>query len=69
MLYMHSWNDADSKALNQLKVLFGLLKVVEARVAMMQDDIADSKQDAKAETWYKKWISKAIGGTVKKFLC
>ena len=66
---LHSWKDADSKALNQLKVLFGLLKEVEARVAMMQDDVADSKQDAKAETWYKKWISKAIGGTVKKFLC
>ena len=74
---LHSWNDADSnKVVNQLEVLFGLLKEVEAKIAMMQDDIADSKQDAKAKAWWKKakqsitkLAIKTIGTTVKKFLC
>ena len=70
---LHSWNDADSnKVLNQLKVLFGLLKEVEAKIAMMQDDITDSKQDAKAKAQWKiakQSITQTIGTTVKKFLC
>ena len=69
-----SWpeeNDSNLKALNVLKVLFGVLKEVEAKMSMMQDDAADSKH-AKAEAWWKKakqWINNAVGGTVKRFLC
>ena len=70
---LHSWNDADSnKALNQLKVLFGLLKEVEAKIVMMQDDITDGKQDAKAKAQWKiakQSITETIGTTVKNSLC
>ena len=61
-------HDANLKALNQLKVLFGVLKEVEAK---MQDDAADGKH-AKAKVWWKKakqWINNTVGGTVKRFLC
>ena len=64
-------NDSNLKALNVLKVLFGVLKEVEAKISMMQDDAADGKH-AKAEAWWKKakqWINNAVGGTVKRFLC
>ena len=54
----------DAKALNQLKVLFGALKEIEAKI--MRDDIADS-ENAKAQIL--DWIMKKIGGVVKKFIC
>ena len=65
----------DVKALNQLKVLFGALKEVEAKMMKEDTAVSDSRgEDAKAdpEAWWKKakgWIKNAIGGIIRKFLC